>query len=65
MQAHAKPDQDADPALRRAPLRAADLPQPTMKLLGRFKPGAEEVADNPRARSAVMRVAEKLGARTA
>lgn len=65
MQAYAKPDLDADPALRRAPLRAADLPQPTMKLLGRFKPGAEEVAENPRARSAVMRVAEKLGARTA
>mgnify|MGYP001607641753 CR=1 FL=1 len=44
MQAHARPERDADPALRRAPLRAADLPQPTMKLLGRFKPGAEEVA---------------------
>ncbi|KAI3594975.1 16S rRNA (cytosine(1402)-N(4))-methyltransferase [Cupriavidus sp. U2] len=65
MQAHAHPDRDADPALRRAPLRAADLPQPTMKLLGRFKPGAQEVADNPRARSAVMRVAEKLGGRPA
>ncbi|KAA0181967.1 16S rRNA (cytosine(1402)-N(4))-methyltransferase RsmH [Cupriavidus cauae] len=60
MQAHARPQQDADPALRRAPLRAADLPQPTMKLLGRVKPGARETADNPRARSAVMRVAEKL-----
>lgn len=60
MQAHARPQQDADPALRRAPLRAADLPQPTMKLLGRVKPGAQETADNPRARSAVMRVAEKL-----
>ncbi len=59
MQAPARPQQDADPALRRAPLRAADLPQPTLKLLGRFKPGADEVADNPRARSAVMRVAEK------
>jgi 16S rRNA (cytosine1402-N4)-methyltransferase len=55
MQAHARPQQDADPALR-----AADLPQPTLKLLGRFKPGADEVAENPRARSAVMRVAEKL-----
>ncbi|SDP53352.1 16S rRNA (cytosine1402-N4)-methyltransferase [Ralstonia sp. 25mfcol4.1] len=65
MQAHAHPDRDADPALRRAPLRAADLPQPTMKLLGRFKPGTQEVADNPRARSAVMRVAEKLGGRPA
>ena len=41
-------------------LRAADLPQPTLRLLGRSKPGAEEVAANPRARSAVMRVAEKL-----
>ena len=65
MQAHARPERDADPALRRAPLRAADLPQPTMKLLGRFKPGAEEVAGNPRARSAVMRVAEKLGEQSA
>lgn len=60
MQSHAQPQRDADPALRRAPLRAADLPQPTLKLLGRFKPGAREVADNARARSAVMRVAEKL-----
>ncbi|USE80540.1 16S rRNA (cytosine(1402)-N(4))-methyltransferase RsmH [Cupriavidus gilardii] len=60
MQAHARPQQDADPALRRAPLRAADLPQPTMKLLGRVKPGPQETADNPRARSAVMRIAEKL-----
>ncbi|MBY4899325.1 16S rRNA (cytosine(1402)-N(4))-methyltransferase RsmH [Cupriavidus sp. AU9028] len=60
MQAHARPQQDADPALRRAPIRAADLPQPTLKLLGRYRPGPQEVADNPRARSAVMRVAEKL-----
>ncbi|WP_427311416.1 16S rRNA (cytosine(1402)-N(4))-methyltransferase RsmH [Cupriavidus sp. H39] len=60
MAAHARPQQDADPALRRAPLRAADLPQPTLRLLGRYKPGAAEVAANPRARSAVMRVAEKL-----
>ncbi|PWK36169.1 16S rRNA (cytosine(1402)-N(4))-methyltransferase RsmH [Cupriavidus plantarum] len=60
MQAHARPQMGADPALRRAPLRAADLPQPTLKLLGRLKPSDQEVADNPRARSAVMRVAEKL-----
>ncbi|MGY8525792.1 16S rRNA (cytosine(1402)-N(4))-methyltransferase RsmH [Paracidovorax citrulli] len=60
MQAHARPQQDADPALRRAPIRASELPQPTLKLLGRHRPGPEEVAGNPRARSAVMRVAEKL-----
>ena len=45
---------------RRLPIRAADLPQPQMKLLARIKPGAREVDENPRARSAVMRVAERL-----
>jgi 16S rRNA (cytosine1402-N4)-methyltransferase len=45
---------------RRLPIRAADLPQPELKLLGRIKPGADEIAENPRARSAVMRVAERL-----
>jgi 16S rRNA (cytosine1402-N4)-methyltransferase len=47
---------------RRLPIRAADLPQPEMKLLSRIKPSAAEVAANPRARSAVMRVAERLSA---
>ncbi len=60
MQAHARPQLHVDPALRRAPLREHELPQPTLRLLGRVMPGAEEVAANPRARSAVMRVAEKL-----
>jgi 16S rRNA (cytosine1402-N4)-methyltransferase len=46
---------------RRLPLRAADLPQPQMKLLGKIKPSAAEIAANPRARSAIMRVAERLG----
>ena len=42
---------------RRAPFAA---PQPMrLKALGRIKPGAAEVAANPRARSAVMRVAER------
>ncbi|MDE2414947.1 MAG: 16S rRNA (cytosine(1402)-N(4))-methyltransferase RsmH [Comamonadaceae bacterium] len=42
---------------RRAPFAA---PQPMrLKALGRVKPGAAEVAANPRARSAVMRVAER------
>ncbi|MBK4733556.1 16S rRNA (cytosine(1402)-N(4))-methyltransferase RsmH [Noviherbaspirillum pedocola] len=45
---------------RRLPIRAADLPQPKMKLLSKVKPSAAEVAANPRARSAVMRVAERL-----
>ena len=45
---------------RRLPIRAADLPQPELKLLGRIKPSAAEVAENPRARSAVMRVAQRV-----
>ena len=45
---------------RRLPIRAIDLPQPEMRLLGRTKPSAAEVAENPRARSAVMRVAQRL-----
>ena len=43
------------------PVRAAELPPVRMKLVGKaVRPSAAEVADNPRARSAVMRVAEKL-----
>ncbi len=45
---------------RRLPIRAVDLPQPEMKLLARIKPSAAEVAENPRARSAIMRVGECL-----
>jgi 16S rRNA (cytosine1402-N4)-methyltransferase len=42
------------------PLRAADLPQPRLRIVGKpVKAGAAEVSANPRARSAVMRVAEK------
>lgn len=44
---------------RRLPIRAKDLPQPDMKLLAKMKPSAAEIAANPRARSAVMRVAER------
>ena len=45
---------------RRLPIRAADLPQPEFKLLAKAKPSAAEVAANPRARSAIMRVAQRL-----
>jgi 16S rRNA (cytosine1402-N4)-methyltransferase len=44
---------------RRAPFAA---PKPMrLNALGRVKPGAEEIAGNPRSRSAVMRVAERTG----
>jgi 16S rRNA (cytosine1402-N4)-methyltransferase len=45
---------------RRLPIRAADLPQPEAKLLSKMKPSAAEIADNPRARSAIMRVAQRV-----
>ncbi|MEP7083328.1 MAG: 16S rRNA (cytosine(1402)-N(4))-methyltransferase RsmH [Betaproteobacteria bacterium] len=49
-----------DPALARMPLRERDLPQPLLRRIGRaIKPGATEVDRNPRARSAVLRVAER------
>ena len=44
------------------PIRAADVPQGKLRLVGRaIYAAAEEVAANPRARSAVLRVAERLG----
>jgi 16S rRNA (cytosine1402-N4)-methyltransferase len=49
---------DALPA--RLPVRARDLPQPRLRLIGRaVRAGAAEVAANPRARSAVLRIAER------
>jgi 16S rRNA (cytosine1402-N4)-methyltransferase len=55
---HAHPER----ALGRLPLRAADLPQPRLRGIARVKPDAAEVTANPRARSAVMRVAERTAA---
>ncbi len=50
----------ADRLPRGLPVRAADLPPPQLRRVGRaIRPGAEEVRRNPRARSAVLRVAEK------
>jgi 16S rRNA (cytosine1402-N4)-methyltransferase len=43
------------------PVRAADLPAPTLRLVGKpRRASTAEIAANPRARSAVMRVAEKV-----
>lgn len=47
---------------RGLPVRAADIPRGKLRLIGRaVRASAQEVADNPRARSAVMRVAERAG----
>jgi 16S rRNA (cytosine1402-N4)-methyltransferase len=48
---------------RELPLRASEMPQPTLKLLGRgIKATREEIERNPRARSATLRVAERSAA---
>jgi 16S rRNA (cytosine1402-N4)-methyltransferase len=54
-------DQSLPPRLpARLPVRAAELPEPRLRLIGKAtRAGAAEVAANPRARSAVMRVAER------
>jgi 16S rRNA (cytosine1402-N4)-methyltransferase len=48
---------------RHLPLRASEMPQPALKLVGRAtKASAEEIRANPRARSAILRVAERTAA---
>ena len=54
MQAHAKVE-----VPRGLPVREKDLPQSALELIGRVKPSDAEISENPRARSAIMRVAEK------
>ncbi|QEL66010.1 S-adenosyl-methyltransferase [Oryzomicrobium terrae] len=59
MKAEANPDD----LPKNLPLTAAQLPQPRLRIVGKpVKASAAEVAANPRSRSAVMRVAEKLAA---
>ena len=42
------------------PLRSVDLPQPVLRLIGKpVRAGSAEISANPRARSAVLRIAEK------
>ncbi len=56
MQRHSKVD-----VPRGMALRESELPKSPLKIIARIKPSAAEVKTNPRARSAVMRVAEKVG----
>ena len=59
LRAHSQPPQ----LPKRLPLRAAELPRPQLRLIGKMqRPSADEIAVNPRARSAVMRVAERTEA---
>ena len=59
---HANPDAQTDARSRRLPLRASELPVPLLKSIARIKPGDAEVAVNTRARSAVLRIAERIAA---
>ena len=54
MQSHSKVNTP-----RGLPLRDSELPMPELKLLGRIKPSELEVKENPRSRSAILRVAQK------
>jgi 16S rRNA (cytosine1402-N4)-methyltransferase len=52
-----------DARLARMPIAAAQLPTPPLAPVGRaIKPSEDEVARNPRARSAVLRIAERTDA---
>jgi 16S rRNA (cytosine1402-N4)-methyltransferase len=44
---------------RGLPIRDRDLPQCALEIISRIKPSHEEIRENPRSRSAIMRVAAK------
>ena len=46
-------------AYARLPLRESEMPQPVLNALARVLPDDQEIAANPRSRSAVLRVAER------
>ncbi len=47
---------------RHLPIRAADVPLAPLRVVSKaVRPAAEEVAANPRARSAIMRIGERVG----
>ncbi|CUT17463.1 MULTISPECIES: 16S rRNA (cytosine(1402)-N(4))-methyltransferase RsmH [Candidatus Ichthyocystis] len=45
---------------RNLPLRESDMPSPSMKIIGKFRPDDDEIGGNRRSRSAILRVAEKI-----
>jgi 16S rRNA (cytosine1402-N4)-methyltransferase len=58
MQAASRPEMPRD-----LPLRASEMPQPTLRLVGRPTHASQkEIIQNPRARSATLRVAERTAA---
>ena len=58
---HAHPER-GDAGARRLPLRGDQLPAPRLELVARARADRDEIAANPRARSAIMRVAQRTGA---
>lgn len=46
---------------RGLPLRESQIPKSPLRVIDRAKPSSAEISGNPRSRSAVMRVAQKIG----
>jgi len=46
---------------RGLPLKESQIPKSPLKMIDRMKPTSSEISANPRSRSAVMRIAEKIG----